>query len=200
MGLYFSLSKSLAKSGRIVCPNNCPELTKALRNKADGLKNNFYLLPKVEERRADDQMNKLAVVVKKAKINRMEDLEASRQSLGRLKTTQNVLRDLASRSERAVQHQTQTVCAIQSSLDKLNEELDPTCKDQYEAELLVIMFHKILSPNILFSSCSFFIFQSSEKDLDGSLCLQKILRTTGEYENCLKDACLSKKYFYYPTV
>ena len=82
-------------------------------------------------------MKKLAVDVKRAKANRTEDLEVSRQTLARLKTTQNVLRALTVHSELLIQDQTQTVAVIQTALDKPNGELDLTLKDQYETDLRV---------------------------------------------------------------
>ena len=137
MGLYFSLSKALVKSGEIVCPNKCPELTKAPCNAAANLKNNFYLIPKVEERRADD-LKKFVEMVDNIKENRKKNLNTSRQSLVILKATRNLMQALSIRSERAVQYQTQTVAVNQSAIDKPHiEPKEAVNKGQYEKELKV---------------------------------------------------------------
>ena len=125
-----------ANSGEICCPNKCPEITKVPSKKAAELKNNFYLLPKAKE-----QMKKSAVVMAaKAKENRSKELEMRQQSLVRLQATQNVLRDLATRSEQLLQDQNKAMVIIQSMLDKPKSEPGLICKAQYEQELRVSYF------------------------------------------------------------
>lgn len=104
--------------------------------RASDLRNNFYFLPKVQERVAKDareQVKKLAALV----ANRTEDLDLCRQVLARLKKTHNVLTTLAFRSGGLLQRQKQTMAVIQSILDRLNSELDSNRSVQYETELRV---------------------------------------------------------------
>ena len=113
-------------------------MTKVPKKKAANLKNNFYLLQKLQQQTAEKQTQKCVAMIEKAKKNRIYDVEISRQSLVRLKATRSILRDLAHRSDRIVQHQTQTVLAIIKSVvvDK-PIVADPNCKEQYEADLQV---------------------------------------------------------------
>ena len=124
---------------------------------AADLKNNFYLLPKAKEQ---SQMKKsTGAMAAKAKENRSKELEMRQQSLVRLQTTQNVLLDLATRSERLSQDQNQVMAIIQSILDKPKSEPDLICKAQYEQELhvsciLLIIFqsHSLIFLFLIFLS------------------------------------------------
>ena len=108
-------------------------MTKVPSKTAADLKNNFYLLPKVQKRIvAKDQTRKLVEIVSKTKENRQEALEMRKQSLARLYSIQTLLRVIDGRVDRQVQDQIKTMAEIQSALDMSNCD---DCREQCESEL-----------------------------------------------------------------
>ena len=144
-----------AKTGRIACPIKCPEVTKVPSKNAANLKNNFYLLPKVQKRIAKEQMKLLMAMVAETKENQEEDLAVRRQTLIRLEKARNILRSLDAKIQRLVHDQNQTMATIQFILDNPDNQMDLALKEQYEDDLLVKICRNYLLCFFLFFGSSF---------------------------------------------
>ena len=90
-------------------------------------------------------------MVAKTKKNRAEAYEICLKSIDRLNTMKSSCHGLVLEIRRLAQERAQAAVIIKSALGKPNSELDPSNKDQYEAELRVKRARKIPAFNDLFN-------------------------------------------------